>query len=509
MVRPFSIALVYGGDVALGYAKVMEKVISEDIASFPFVSKLVDGADGDLWEYIEQTFNDVEYAIVFFSEVYRGVKKAKEKTENTCCQENEKSITMTTPNLMLEFGYLLHKIGKDNIKIVTDFKYDRVEDGSFIFPSDVRGNSVKALPELKIGNQQEEAFHNLWEDIKQRLKDREVIGKYIEADKLLTKEYIPNMKSIFDKEMRMKINEYSLDKQYLKVWDNWIEELKEIQRLEVLKSKAEVAGAYKVVFLFERALWLFMYKDYKRDGNTSIGIENFDCSNTEVGINEDYIRLYREIRDYIFKSSEWNKSEYELRGKKIVDYINGLDIIASFIGVLSLNYAGLCFLNASGKEEPKKIDLLKKAKECFIIVIENSRNFEANGSVDSEILCAYAKFNLARAMAWAGDSYEKYSTMYKQAIVARKNLSQNSAFPEFVQLYWKREAFHAENSRISECCTYWKNNQMIKEIKGARKTLDEIEFELKALETTKVAQQPFFSGIKENAKKNRKLLKPD
>lgn len=234
-------------------------------------------------------------------------------------------------------------------------------------------------------------------------------------------------------------------------------------------------------------------------------------SDRDTGVKTVYIKLYNTIRRYIFESVGYSAADYLENAKIIVKCLEELDDNESYMGALAKNYAGLCFLNAYRKNINKQSELLQEAIRYFRDVVKHSKEISISilGSLDEKILCAYAKFNLARAMAWSGEEYSEYSTMYEQCIKARMDLSKCSELPEFVRLYWLREAYHAENSRIFESTDYWHANNLVKEKEEALEKLNEMDAHLKTLETTKVAKQPFFEKIKSNAEKNYKKLVED
>lgn len=199
-------------------------------------------------------FSEVEYAIVFLSQAYEGTRVKDIKNGEL----EEKKETMSTPNLMLEFGYMLNKLDKKDIKIVADFDYSLIKNGGFLFPSDMAGMFVDPKAELVYNDRIEEMIIKIWQDVKADLQQRKKIDKNVNVDKILTKKYRPNMKRVFAKEMDEDIDSYSLDKQYMKVWDGWIGELKEIDRLQEEDSKAIAASKYKVHICL-RGCYCFLY----------------------------------------------------------------------------------------------------------------------------------------------------------------------------------------------------------------------------------------------------------
>lgn len=482
MIRPFSIALIYGGLQAKEYADKMKRKIIEDTVLYPFNPLLVDGGTGDIWSVIENTFDKADYAIVFLSQVYEY-------------KYNNQKIGSSTPNLLIELGYMLHKLGKDKIVIIADFIYEKIAKKEFLFPSDLNGLFIQNHQDLKDPDTVNFTIARIWDEIKTSLINGRYINTITTAKQLLTNRYIPNMVKVFSKEMEEKIDNYSIDKQYEIVWKTWMSELAEIDMIE---CPAEII--YKTIFLFERLLLLFMFVDYWLDDNTCIDISNMNFSENDNATESVHQLLYQEIIKYIIYSSRLSSNELFKIGDRIHKYESLCKDNNEFIKVLAEDYAGLCYYNGCRKSSDlnSKKDMLEKASKCFQYVISRSAQFSNNISIDGRILCAYAKYNQARTLQLLGKEYEEFESLFDQSISDRHLLSQCSYFPEFVKLYWKREEYLAENAKIDACFMFWKNDKRIE----AKRKLNDILFDLRKSETTIVAGQEFFKKLKAKTEDN-------
>ena len=59
MIRPFSIALLYGGEKAKSYAKIMQHIINEYAQYYPLIPVIVESTT------ISQRLNDYNHNIIF------------------------------------------------------------------------------------------------------------------------------------------------------------------------------------------------------------------------------------------------------------------------------------------------------------------------------------------------------------------------------------------------------------------------------------------------------------
>lgn len=512
MIRPISIALIYGKGKSLEYAKLMKKVMEEDNSCL-ILPRLVDGIDGNVWEYIEGVFSEVDYAIVFLTQAYRVEEVIDVNRIQKRKKKDKKCATMSTPNLMLEYGYMLHKLNK-NITVVADFEYKLIENRCFLFPTDKSGTGVQAYPALYVDDEREMVIQTIWGKIKKKLSDCNLLEDDMSFESLLTENYKPNIKNVFVKEMQMGINQYSLEWQYKEVLDQWKLDLKKMEVLASESGRKEIITKYKIAYLFERILFLFIFKGFACEGCSEIEYKRIDFSGRyDDTFGKEYVNLYRELCNYIFEkrgkySNEANDKERDEK-KDLLDIASNIEECldeldkGSFVAVLAKNYAGLCYLNAAGNASQ---ELLKKADKYFAEVMDSSINFCNNDSLDDVILRAYAGFNLARTRAREGGEYEDYNNLFQLSIDARENLFKCKDFPEFIRLYWQKEVYHAENYRIDMCKEYWKTKGYDEEIKKAKEKSNEIISDLEKQEKTTVSMQDFFKQIKVDAKRNLENL---
>ena len=500
MIRPFSIALVYGGNRSYNYAKEMKSLIEKKGNHLPLIPLLVDTNDnGIIFNTILDTFKSSDYAYIFVSQVYKGTKI-----------NEDKQVSMATPNLLLELGYLIKKIGLENIKIILDFSYDDVKDGFFVFPSDLNGDYLCAKPELMNDSMNIEILREI---LDMDLNKIQRIKNFSSIDQIHgLKAYLPDYQDVFQWEIDIEnINEYSLDKQYKMVFENWKNELLEFQHMEGIAS--DIKDSYIIMYLYERLLFFPVFH-----GITGINITEMKVSMrySESLPNKKEGKLYNAIIDYIKGQTNGNSAFF----KNYIDFFNNnkLEKINPLIYIIVQNYLGLCYLNyflCLRKESifikiEKQKEILDSANLCFCNAT-NKCEIEFQGTLDSEMIKAFAYYNNARVLCEKyvlnNDPLTKVNwiNQYNLAIECRKQLSEEVRFPQFIRLYFKNEMYHAQNRKIMEQISFWERNQNLideEEIRNAKLNGESIFDELKKYEETIVAGQPFFRTIKNNVSEN-------
>lgn len=504
MIRPFSIALVYGGERSKNYAKEMKSLIEKKSNYLPLIPLLVDTNDnGIIFNTICDTFKKSDYAYIFVSPVYTG-KKINE----------EKIVSMTTPNLLLELGYLLKKLGLENIKIILDFPYDKVDDKSFVFPSDLNGDYLCAKPELVDDTM---IKSTLGEILDLDLKKIKRIKNFSSIEQIRgLNDYLPDFQKVFQWEMNVEgINEYSIDKQYEMVFDNWKNELEEFCQMEGIAS--ETKDSYILMYLYERLLFFPMFHEVQGMNITDMKISK-RYSDSLPYKNEGM--LYNIIIEYIRGRSTGNSAFFEQNINTMQKY--KLDNTNLLINVIVQNYLGLCYLNyflCLKKEKTsiqieKQKEILNLADSCFNNVINISET-EFQGTLDCEMIKAFAYFNSARVLSEKyllcenSISKESWINRFNLAVECRKQLSEELKFPQFIRLYFKNEMYHAINRKIMYQINMWEHNKNLiekEEINDAIYKGKSIIEDLKKYEETVVAGQSFFRAIKNNVSDNLERL---
>ena len=218
MIRPFSIALLYGGEKAKSYAKIMQHIINEYAQYYPLIPVIVESTtiSQRLNDYnhniIFEMLDECDFAYFFLTSSYVGYEVDSEKKEER---------KLCRPNPILEYGYMLKKLGAKKIKVIRDFSYDLIEKGTFVFPSDLAGLNTSGFI-----NEQEKSIDEMLRSIFQN--DLSALGlnqeyNHMDAEKLIfsCNHYDVDFGNIFLEDINNQINEYALDKQHLYVWDRW------------------------------------------------------------------------------------------------------------------------------------------------------------------------------------------------------------------------------------------------------------------------------------------------
>lgn len=444
MIKPFYIALIYGGKRAQKYAKEMKKIINADVKSYPFIPILLDqGMANNLWDTVKQALEKANYVIAFFSDVYQATEKKNDPSI--------KNVTLTSPNLILELGYLLAKLPRNMVKIISDVNY---EESHFIFPSDINGQYSEQISELKNDSAIKTLLSNEWGSIKKDLIEKKAIEELGSYNKLLTSSYYPNISKILSAES---LDDMSLEKQLSYILDKWSSELSDIRKLP-----DKVRFTYETVYLYERILYLsafsmITYKNNKRKNISSLCFQ----SNEAKYASNPYVIIYNTILKYI--TSGRSLSVYKLKsmansiGKeiKIISELNSAknDRKDSFILLIAKHYQALCLYKAVKKDEPDRFSHcccseLKEAKEIMISISDTIASFLNPAGNDDVILEAYLYYNYARILIEMEGDYSEINDFFSQAISCRKTLADNNDFPLFYRLTWKHEYYYASIKKI-------------------------------------------------------------
>jgi hypothetical protein len=356
MIRPISIAIVYGGSRAAQYAEAMKSLILSRCSELPVIPLLVNSTtnNGSIWTIIEETFKDSDYAFILLSEVYQAYTE----------EDRVNTLSMSTPNLMLEFGYLIHKLGKTNIKVVMDFDYNKTISGSFVFPSDLLGDFRHSLPELRDAEDT---------DAMQR-----ILSGVLDEDLRRLKEFhsLSNINDIMHQKVGMNaifkhesMADYSLEKQYSHIFSVWSSELNEFSKM--LSINSQVRNYYVLSFVYSRVLFFAALHEIKNIGSIDVGRLKVSEEQFPGITNMPEATSYNAIIDYIVGSSNPNNTavfftDIASRLKTSTDMSLGLP------NIIIKNYLGLCYLNASFRSlnATKKTEMCRKAYELFDEVIE-------------------------------------------------------------------------------------------------------------------------------------------
>lgn len=490
MIRPISIAIVYGGERSALYAEAMKELILSKCSELPVIPLLVNSTteNGSVWDVIETTFRDSDYAFILLSEVYSAYKE----------NDKIKEYYMSTPNLMLEYGYLIHKLGKNNIKVIMDFDYEKTKD-TFVFPSDLAGDFRHSLTELRDAIDKE-AMKNILLPVLStdlnRLKNRHDLSNISNIEKQEI-----GMNAIFTQEP---MADFSIDKQYIHIFNVWLQELNEFTQMQSIAPR--IRNLYVISYLYSRILFFAALNEINLEG---IDINKLKVSNQQFSdiTNMPEAKSYNAIIDYITGSGNRNNTP-----KFFIDIANGLQ--TSTYGSLGLpdiiikNYLGLCYWNASRRTDATKTSekhqLCQQAYDQFDDVIFLAKKL-FNGTLTEKIIKSYAHFNKARAAIVLGKDMDEWQNDYNLAEINRKQLSENEEFPIFLKNYFKSEHYHCINSRIDSTIEWYrtKGSKIPDEfVMGSRSQEDAILEELKKYEQTVVAGQSFFKVVKDNAKNN-------
>ena len=494
MIRPVSIALVYGGNQSHEYARIMAELIEQKSSQLPLIPLLVDGSseNGKIIEIIKERFAPSDHAFVFISAVYEG----KESNE-------DRIMKMTVPNLMFEFGYLYNKLGEKKIKLILDFPFSEIKNNHFCFPSDVSGNMVCDKPELKSSTEMQitNILSRVLDDELKQIKSQNGLSDISDIRSL----YIPRIESLFSREKSEGLNDYSLEKQLQVVYNNWTTELREFTHMNGVEARTK--NEYLLMYLYERVLFFAAFHQVKVDG-MDIGRLKLSRQLSESIFKNPEAKLFNNIVEYIMGNGKGVQAEFYNERLRIFNNYEKQSNTYSLPYIIIKNYKGLCYLNyyeraLDNSSSPMK-GFLENALRCFDEVLKLSQE-KYDGTVIDTMLKAYAYYNRARVRFLLDNEKDLWLSDFDESIRAREYLSEEEAFPKFIRLYYKNEMYHSINSRTYTLTTYYKKKgvDMPDELKNKLCGVEaNILEELKKFEETVIAGQSFFQVVKEKAKSN-------
>lgn len=493
MIRPISIALVYGGNRSAEYARTMKSLILSKCESLPVIPLLVDSTTDNaaIWSSIESTFESSDYAFVFLSEVYIGYK----------ADERVRDVSMSTPNLMLEYGYLIHKLGKERIKLILDFDYSRTADGSFVFPSDCSGDFRCSLTKLSSASNRNEIEAILEPILNNDLNA--LIQKYNLSSIDDINHQRVGINSIFQREFDEGVRDYSIEKQYSKFFGIWTAEMDEFSQMKDID--VSIRNKYVLSYVYSRLLFYPALHEINIKG---LNIDLFKVSDQRFpGIMSTCgAKSYNAIIDYIKGGS--NTSSFYTDIAAILESNSAINM--GLPDVIVKNYLGLCYLNAAINcvDKVKVVEYCNKAFQLFSTVIELAGRLFA-GTITETMLRAFSFYNRARAGSILQNEIDSWTNDFDRAEIARRTLSEHELFPLFIQNYFKQEMYHCINGKIFFTMQQY-DNMDIPIPEDLRERFSEMERgildELKIYEQTVVASQSFFKKVKERAEANRSRL---
>lgn len=509
MIRPFSIALLYGGKKSKKYAEIMRTVINERSVSYPLLPVLVESESIDRLpndynhNIIFEMLDTCDFAYLFLSPFY----EAKEIGENS-----EKTCYLCKMNPVLEYGYLMKKLGEKNIKVIRDFPYDDICFSKFMFPSDLAGICLnRELTEELQENEErmKEVLRRYLGDDLGSVEIRQQASNHILAKELLFScgYYSIDFSKIFSKDMNEGIDDYSLQKQHLQIWEKWGEEKKQLERAANNADTDESKNRYfnyQVVFCYERLLFVMLFKGIVQDIRL-MKVNGYPF--TEPAEKQKAIvGLYKTIYDYILDMDDAVAPFFEYKVQELQRFMDMLPSSTNpLIYAIGKNYVGLSYLNWYSKLEGAKksncLDLLEKAESYFTDVLDMCRPGESLDDI-VDVLPSYAYYNRARARTEMGREKALWLHDYNQAIRYRERLSKNENFPEFIRLYFAREGYHAKNAKISSQLSLWDKQEHREQIQKAKEEIRDILEELKRYEILRIGDTGFFKNIKERSKSN-------
>ena len=136
MIRPFSIALLYGGEKSKRYASLMQEVILNETKEYPYIPVMI---DSEYWNKhkmaryatipdIIEKLGKCDFVYLFLSAFYNG--------HDMYGEEMDVDRIIPRLNPIFEYGYMFHALGKERIAIIPDVEYSEIEKKHFVFVSD-------------------------------------------------------------------------------------------------------------------------------------------------------------------------------------------------------------------------------------------------------------------------------------------------------------------------------------------------------------------------------------
>lgn len=540
MIRPFSIALLYGGEKSKRYASLMQEVILNETKEYPYIPVMI---DSEYWNKhkmaryatipdIIEKLGKCDFVYLFLSAFYNG--------HDMYGEEMDVDRIIPRLNPIFEYGYMFHALGKERIAIIPDVEYSEIEKKHFVFVSD---RSHWLWPDRKhiINEEMKEESKESTEALKDALttwfksdmddmrKKRVVLNaeNMMNYDKLVFNcpSYTINYQALFINDSE-KIKKYSLAEQIntvLDIWANEISEFDEEINIGIVNAN-EMLFSYKIMYCYER---LLLFLSIQKNDMTWTARLRFIQSGTTYNNSSHLavIRIYNEICEYITYMREYKDRRstvfFETKAETLERCLKELKSQSPSLNPLIIaiaeNYIGLAYLNASYflPKSEKKTNYLKKAEDSFSEVIALCKD-PIHGVLrenNSSVILSYVYFNLARVQQNQKQEYTKWNWSFEQSIQFRSSLADDYSFPEFIRLHFLKERFHAETTRYECMIPIWKKNQQSDNIEirkvaslaleESKVRLDKISDEMAKYELIYLEQgsNPFFIDIKEQIKR--------
>lgn len=493
MIRPFTIALLYGGEESKEIAEEMKEVITQKCSDCLLIPLLIDTdllakeGGGIIQKDIFSMLDSCDFAYLFLTSYYKAENMTGVKKEVFLCRGN----------IIFEYGYLMQKLGEKKIKILSKLSPEFIKSEKFDFPSDIPDVLIRKIGKDKTKWRFE--LQSILNDDINNINLKLDISECVKVDDVLlaSDKYSIRFSDIFSKELKNGINKYSIEEQYRIVWENWWNEREKIISANIPSNRA---FNYSIMFSYERLIFVMLFKDI------TIEIDRFQIRNHPLKKldtdQQTVVHLYNEIYKYNTYMADGERNFFEERVKKIREDIDKLpERVNPLIRTMGWNYLGLACLNLYYKlkpEEKKKKMLLVEAEKRFTEVINNS---ESDGNLNDliSLFHSYAYYNRARVRKALGKEPWEWIEDYNIAIRKRNALAKSNEFPRFVQLYFEREVFHAKNSKIESLLQIWEDERNINDIKKAQEEIKYTLESLKKYEHLYVGNLDFFYKIKTNA----------
>lgn len=540
MIRPFSIALLYGGEPSKSYARVMQEVIMNETKEYPYIPVMI---DSEYWNKhkmaryatipdIIEKLGKCDFVYLFLSAFYNGRDMYGEETDV------DRIIPRLNP--IFEYGYMFHALGKERIAIIPDVEYSEIEKKHFVFVSD-RSHWLWPDREHIINEEMKEESKESKEALKDALTtwfksdmdDMRKKGVVLNAENMMNYDrlvfncpsYTINYQALFKNDFE-KIKKYSLAEQIntvLDIWANEISEFDEEINIGIVNAN-EMLFSYKIMYCYER---LLLFLSIQKNDMTWTARLKFIQSGTTYNNSSHMavIRIYNEICDYITYMREYKDRRgtvfFETKAETLERCLKELRSQSPSLNPLIIataeNYIGLAYLNASNflPKSKKKTNYLKKAEDAFSEVIALCED-PIHGVLqenNSSVILSYVYFNLARVQENQKQEYTKWNRSFEKSIQYRSTLAEDYNFPEFIRLHFLKERFHAEITRYECMIPIWKKNQQSDNIEiqkvaslaleESKVRLDKISDEMAKYELIYLEQgsNPFFKDIKEQIKR--------
>ena len=542
MIRPFSIALLYGGEPSKSYASVMQEVILNETKEYPYIPVMI---DSEYWNKhkmaryatipdIIEKLGKCDFVYLFLSAFYKGRDIYGEETDA------DRIIPRLNP--IFEYGYMFHALGKERIAIIPDVEYSEIEKKHFVFVSDrshwlwpdrehiiseaMKGESIESKEVLK-------KALTTW--FKSDMDDMRKKGVVLNAENMMNYDklvfncpsYTINYRALFINDFE-RIKKYSLSEQIntvLGIWANEISEFDEEVNIGIVNAN-EMLFSYKIMYCYER---LLLFLSIQKNDMTWTARLKFMQSGTTNNNSSHMavIHIYNEICDYITYMREYKDRRsavfFETKAETLESCLKELKSqslsLNPLIIAIAENYIGLAYLNASFflPKSEKKTNYLKNAEDAFSEVIALCED-PIHGVLrenNSSVILSYVYFNLARVQQNQEQEYSKWNRSFEQSIQLRSSLSEDFSFPEFIRLHFLKERFYAEITRYLYMIPIWKQNQQSDSIEIQKEALwaleeskdraKKIEDEMAKYELIYLEQgaNPFFKDIKDKIEKIR------